>query len=203
MTIWRETTKVFAFLFLFFANFSLINAQDSIYRLDAGTKISVRMDIEINSEVSGADDTFTTTIAEPVRIRETVVLPAGTIIEGRVVTAKRAASAGRGGNLSLRFETIRLAGGEKREIEGVLVNPLEAASMQKQSLLTILGGTAVGAILGAVSKSGNGTLIGAGIGAGVGTGVVAARKGRDVRIKKNEKFDIELLKQVTLPVQDY
>jgi len=203
MNFRRRTTKVFAFLFLFFASHILVESQDSIYQLEAGTKIRVSMDNEINSEVAGVNDTFTTKIAEPVRVRETIVLPVGTVIEGRVTKVERAASGGKGGILSVRFETLRFENGEKREIEGVLVNELKAASSQKTSIFAVIGGTAIGALLGAVSKAENGALIGAGIGAGAGTGVALVRKGKNVRIKTDEKFEIELRKQVTLPVQDY
>jgi len=203
MNFRRRTTKIFAFLFLLFANFLIARSQDSIYRLEAGTKIRVSMDNEINSEVAGVNDTFTTKIAEPVRVRETIVLPVGTIIEGRVIKVERAAGGGKGGSLSIRFEILRFENGEKREIEGVLVNELKASRSQKMSILAVIGGTAIGALIGAASKTDNGALIGAGVGAGAGTGVALLRKGKNVRIKTDEKFEIELKKQVTLPVQDY
>jgi hypothetical protein len=203
MKIRRKTTNIFAFLFLFFASFLPVKTQDSIYRLEPGTKIRVSMDTEISSDVSGRNDTFTTTIAEPVKVRETIVLPVGTVIEGRVTEVERASSAGKGGSLSVKFETIRFENGEKREIEGVLVNRLKASSTQKTSLLTVIGGTALGALIGAVSGTENGALIGAGVGAGAGTGIAVLKKGKNVRIKTAEKFEIELTKQVTLPVLDY
>ena len=204
MNFWRITTKIFAFFSLIFVSFSLVNAQpDSVHRLSAGTRIQMQMDNEINSRVSGADDTFTATIAEPVKIRETVVLPIGTIIEGRIIQVKRAAVGGQNGNLKISFETMLFSSGEKRNIEGVLVDELKAESSQTANLLTVVGGTALGGILGAVSKSSSGTLIGAGIGAGAGTGIAFLRKGKEVGIKADEKFEIELTKDVTLPVRDY
>lgn len=199
----RLTTKVFAFLFLFFAISSSINAQDSIYRLEAGTKIRVRMDNEINSSVASVNDTFTTTIAEPVLVRETIVLPVGTVIEGRITNVERAAGGGKGGSLSVKFETIRFENGEKRAIEGVLMNELKAVSSQKTNILAVLGGVGLGALLGGVSRGSTGALIGAGVGAGAGTGIVLARKGKNVRIKSDEKFEIQLTREVTLPVLDY
>jgi hypothetical protein len=203
MNFRRRSTKIFAFLFLLFASFLHLNAQDSIYQLEAGTKIRVSMDNEISSEVASVNDTFTTVVAEPVKVRETIVLPVGTVIEGRVTKVERASSGGKGGKLSVRFETIRFENGEKREIEGILTNELKAASSQKTSILAVIGGTAIGALLGTVSKAENGALIGAGIGAGAGTGVALARKGKNVRIKTDEKFEIQLTKQVILPVLDY
>ncbi len=204
MNFWRMTTKIFAVFSLLFASFISANTQtDSIYEIQAGTKIRVRMDNEINSKVSGVNDTFTTTIAEPVKVRETVVLPIGTIIEGRITEVKRASAGGKGGSLTVFFEMMRLAGGDKRNIAGVLVSQLKAESSQTANVLAIIGGTAIGGIFGAVSKTENGALIGAGIGAGVGTGVALLRKGKNVSIKADEEFEIKLVKKVILPVPDY
>jgi len=203
MNFWSDKTKIFALLILIFASFNLTKAQDSIYKLQAGTKIRLKMETEINSKVSSVDDTFLAKVSEPVKVRESVVLPIGTIIEGRVVKVEKASAGGNGGKMEVVFETIRFVEGEKREIEGVLVKALKAESSQSFNLLSILGGTAVGAVIGAVSKTDNGALIGAGIGAGAGSGVAFARKGKEVRIKTNEEFEIELKKEVVLPVRDY
>ena len=204
MNFWRMATKIFAFFSLLFASLISANAQSdaSIYELQAGTKMLVQMDNEINSKVSSVNDTFTTKVVAPVVVRETVVLPTGTIIEGRVIKV-RPASAGKGGSMTVAFEMLRLANGEKRAIEGVLVKQLKAESSQGTNVLAIIGGTALGGIFGAVSKAENGALIGAGIGAGAGTGVALLRKGKDVSIKTDEKFEIKLTKNVTLPVPDF
>jgi hypothetical protein len=200
-----KIAEIFAFLTLFFVVFTeFTQAQtDSIYRLPAGTRIRLKMDDAISSDVATANDTFTATIAKAVVVREAVVLPAGTAVEGRIVKARAAATGGRSGQLEIRIETLKLPEGEKREIEGVPVNQLKAASSGAGSVLSIAGGTVLGALLGAVSKTSNGALIGAGIGAGAGTGVALWKKGKDVRIKRSEEFEIELKKEVTLPVQDY
>jgi hypothetical protein len=205
MNIWLITTKVFAFFSLLFVIFILANAQtdSSIYQLQSGTKIRVRMDNEINSKVSSENDTFTAKISEPLKVRESVVLPIGTIIEGRVTKVRRAALGGKSGSLEVSFESLRSLDGTKQRIEGALVNRLTAESSSTETAMTIAGGTALGGIIGAVSKTQNGALIGAGIGAGAGTGIAFLRKGKDVKIKTDEEFEIELTKDVTLPVEDY
>lgn len=204
MNFWRMATKIFAFFSLLFASLISTNAQStsSIYELQAETKMLVQMDTEINSRVFRVDDTFTTKIVAPVVVRETVVVPIGTIIEGRI-TKVQPASAGKSGSLTVVFEMLRLANGDKRVIEGVLVKPLKPESSQGTSVLAIIGGTAIGGIFGAVSKTDNGALIGAGIGAGVGTGIALLKKGKDVSIKTEERFEIKLTKKVTLPVPDF
>ena len=203
MNFWLEKTKIFALILLFFASFSSVKSQDSIYQLQSGTKIRLRMETEINSNVSSVNDTFITRIAKPVVVRETIVLPAGTIIEGRVTKIERSSTGGQSGKMEVVFETLLFADGIKRSIEGDLVNQLKAESIRKSNILTIIGGTALGAVFGAVSKTENGSLIGAGIGAGAGTSIALLRKGKNVRIKSDEEFEIELKKAVNLPVRDY
>jgi len=205
MNFWRLATKVFAFIFLLFVNFTFLNAQtdSSIYQLQAGTIMRLQMDNEINSKVASVNDTFTTTLTVPVKVQEMVVLPVGTVIEGRVTKVKRASYGGRGGSLEVSFQTLQLLNGGKRGIEGVLVTKLKAETSQTANVLTILGGTALGGIVGAVSRSQNGSLIGAGVGTGAGTSVAFLRKGSDVKIRAAEEFEIKLTKNVNLPVQDY
>jgi len=205
MNFWRLATKVFAFIFLLFVSFTFLNAQtdSSIYQLQAGTVMRLQMDNEINSRVASVNDTFTTTLTLPIKVQETIVLPIGTIIEGRVTKVKRASYGGKGGSLEVSFQMLQLLNGGKQGIEGVLVIKLKAETSQTANVLTILGGTALGGIAGAVSRSQNGALIGAGVGAGAGTSVAFLRKGSDVKIKAAEEFEIKLTKNVNLPVQDY
>jgi outer membrane lipoprotein SlyB len=205
MNFWRLTTKIFAIfsLIFFISNFVQAQSDSSIYELPAGTVIRVQMDNGINSKVSSVNDTFTTTIVDPVSVRGTVVVPIGAIIEGKVLKVKRAAIGNKNGSLIVSFETLRFADGEKRNIRGVLVEELEAETSQATTVLAIIGGTAVGGILGSVSNVNNGALIGAGIGAGAGSGIAFLRKGKNVEIDTNEKFEIKLTEKVILPVRDF
>lgn len=205
MNFWRLATKVSAFFSLLFAISISVQAQGdaSIYQLPSGTKIRVQMDNEINSRVSSVNDTFIVKISEPLKRRDSVVLPIGTVIEGRVTKVGRASSGGRNGSLEVSFETLQFENGERRKIAGVLVNKPKIESPQTANVLTIVVGTAVGAIVGAASKANNGAGIGAGIGAGAAAGIAFLRKGKDVKIKTDEEFEIELTKNVILPVEDY
>lgn len=200
-----KTAKVFAYFFSLFAILAVsTNSQTtSVNDIEAGTKITVQMDNEINSKASNVNDTFTATLAEPLRVRETIVLPVGTVVEGKITSVKRA-SIGENGKITVVFQTLRLPDGTKRNVEGALVKDLEAPSSQaKFKALTIVGATAAGGIIGAVSKASNGALVGAGIGAAAGTIAALAQKGKDVRLKADEKFEIKLTKSVSLPAQDY
>ncbi|MBK6724918.1 MAG: hypothetical protein IPG58_17135 [Acidobacteria bacterium] len=78
--------KFAALAVLIFVNSTLVlRAQDdSIYRLPAGTKISLRMDAEINSRVASVNDTFLAYVTKPVKRRDVVVVPQEAVVEGRV-----------------------------------------------------------------------------------------------------------------------
>lgn len=207
MNFQRVASKIFAVFLLFFVNLISVDAQPqnnlSAYDIPAGTRIRVSMENEINSKVAAIDDTFTVTVSEPLIIREVIVLPAGTIIEGRIVETKSASVGGENGSFVVSFETIRLANGVKRQIEAVLVNPPKINSSAKFKTLAIIGAAALGGIIGFAAGQESGALVGAGIGAGASAGFVFAKKGKEIRIKTDEKFEIKLVKNVTLPAMDF
>jgi outer membrane lipoprotein SlyB len=201
----RSRSRFFKFiLILFFVSSISAQRSDSIYVLQSGTKIRAKMDNEINSKISSVNDTFTVTVSKPVVVRETEVLPIGTVIEGRITEVKRASIGGEDGNFVVVFETMRLPNGAKRDIEAGLVDFEEPKkSNVVRNLISIFGGAGIGALIGAASGKENGALIGAGIGAGAGTGASVLQKGKEARIKSDEEIEIRLNKDVTLPVEDF
>ncbi|HEX8737167.1 MAG TPA: hypothetical protein VF721_17680 [Pyrinomonadaceae bacterium] len=204
MKILKTLTNIFAFIFLLFViSISAQESDDSIYTLQAGTTIQVKMDNEINSKVSSTGDTFTVTVSKPVIVRETEILPIGTIIEGRITNVKPASLGGGGGSFEVKFETLRLINGAKRPIDAVLTNREKPKSSNTRNIVSVIGGTALGALIGTASNKENGALIGAGIGAGAGTSAAIFRKGKEARIKTDEEIEIRLKRDVTLPVEDY
>ena len=204
MNFLTSVRRVAVFTLLIFAAFSTAAAQpESIYRLAAGTRITLKLDAEINSQVSGVNDTFIATLARPVIVRDTVVLPAGTTVEGRVTAVRPASAGGKSGRLELAFETLRLGRDIERKIDAELANKLSARTGSTFSALAIIGGAAAGALIGAVSGSGRGALIGAGVGTAAGSGAVLVRRGEQVGIRKDTEFEIVLKRDVTLPVLDY
>jgi hypothetical protein len=195
--------KVFAILILFFVIFDNASAQtpDSIYRLPAGTRIKLRMDGDIGSKFSSVNDTFLARVALPVVIRGVTVLPVGTVIEGRVIAASPAGFGSRNGRIDVRMETLRFSEIVDRSIDGVPVKGFGAKRNGK--LLPAVGGSIIGAAVGFAIGSVPGAAIGAGIGGGIGAGAGYSRKGSDIRLKEDDVFEIELKKEVVLPVLDY
>ncbi|MEP6788553.1 MAG: hypothetical protein ABJB40_08980, partial [Acidobacteriota bacterium] len=151
-------TTFTALSILFFANFfSSFGQTDSIYRLPAGTRFRVKLDAEINSRVSSVNDTFIAIVAKPVLRRDTVVIPAGVLIEGRITHITHASAGGQDGKLDVVFETLKISN-EIRHIDGVMTTEIAARSSKTFGILSIVSGVAAGAAIGAVSHSSSATL---------------------------------------------
>lgn len=205
MKIYQLLTNIFTALSIFFSlGLVFINAQTSIYTIPAGTTIRVKMDNEINSKVSSINDTFTATVSSPVAVNEIEMIPVGSIVEGRIINVKAASLGKNNGILEVKFETLRLPDESKRSIEASLVNQnLTGNKSSAFTAISILGGTAAGAVIGILTGKGKGAVVGAGVGAGIGSAASFLRKGKEARIKANEEFEIRLNKEVTVPVKDF
>jgi hypothetical protein len=204
------TAKVFALLILFFVIGHPIRAQmpresasqtDSIYRIPIGTHIRLRMEGEISSKFSTVNDTFLARVALPVVIRDVTVLPAGTLVEGRIVEASPAGIGSRNGRIDVRMETLKFSDEVNRSIDGVPIEPFKPKRSNRW--FPVVGGSILGAAVGFAVGSAPGAVIGAGIGGGIGAGAGYSRKGSNVGLKDDQVFEIVLKKEVVLPVLDY
>ena len=199
------STKVFAVSTLIFLNLTSLSAQQprrSIYELPIGTRVKVRMDTEINSRVNAVNDTFIVRVIEPVKNHGVEMIQKGTIIDGRVLKASPAEYGGENGVLDVDFVRLRLGRRDAIEFRAKLVKPLRAPSRTLFKAATLGGLTAIGALIGGLSDSGNGAAIGAAIGGGSGGIIAFGRKGSDLSIKTNEEFEVELTKEVILPAEE-
>lgn len=173
MRILLGTAKVFASFILLFVIVGPLAAQtDSIYRLPAGTRFHLRMDSEISSKFSSPNDTFIARLVSPLVIRDVVMIPAGTIVEGRILRSSRAAFGGKNGRIEFQMETLKFSDEMTRPIFGV---PLKTFEEKRSKTFWRWAGA----------------------------GISFLKKGREARIKEDDIFDIELKKEVVLPVKDY
>ena len=200
------TAKVFALIILFFVIGHPLRAQssaetDSIYRVPAGTHIRLRMEGQIGSKFSTVNDTFLARIAAPVVIRDVTVLPAGTLVEGRILEASPAGIGSRDGRMDFRMETLKFSDEVNRAIDGVPIEPFKPKHSNRW--FPVVGGSLVGAAVGFAVGSAPGAVIGAGIGGGIGAGAGYSRKGKNIGLKDDDVFEIVLKKEVLLPVLDY
>ena len=164
--------------------------------ISAGTLVTVRMVDGIDSKRNHMGDTFRATLEAPLMVGDRVVAPTGTELEGRVTDLQ---SAGRfSGRSELALELIRLdMNGRSYPLETTTWTS-EGDSRGKRTAATIGGGSALGAIIGAIAGGGKGAAIGAVAGAGAGTGVSAATRGKQLKVNPEAVLDFRLQTPVTV-----
>ncbi|MGH9455266.1 MAG: hypothetical protein ACRD2O_15000 [Terriglobia bacterium] len=85
-----------------------------------GTEFKLQLHTSINTKTSRAGDRVITTLLDPVTVEDTQVLPKGVRIDGHIGEVKPAGRRGKGGYLSVIFDTVTMPNGEKLAILGSL-----------------------------------------------------------------------------------
>ena len=183
-----------------------------IYRtINTGQKFRVRMNEQISSETARVGDRFTTTVVDPVYAGGVEVVPAGSIIGGRVTSVTRAARRSKAGILGVSFISLQLPTGFTRAINGSLSDMSEETvsydneghvsgrSSRNRNIVFIGGGATTGALIGAIAGGGKGAGIGAGVGAAAGVAGAYFSKGKEAVVKPGTEFGVVLNQSLSLP----
>lgn len=173
-----------------------------------GTEFKLQLHSTISSRTSKAGDRVLTTLLDPVSVEDQDVLPKGVRIDGHIGEVKPAGRRGKGGYLSIIFDSVELPNGEKIAILGSLTEVFSSegggdanvgpegdlkgggASRKKQAAL-ILFPTAAGAAAG----------VGPGIAAGA-AGAAAAillPHGKQAQLSAGSLVGMRLDRDVTVP----
>src|SRR5579864_2798794 len=90
------------------------------YTIPEGTEFKLQLHTTLNSKTSKTGDRVMTTLVDPVSVEDTDVLPKGLRVDGHIGETKAAGRRGKGGYLSIIFDTVELPNGEKLAIIGSL-----------------------------------------------------------------------------------
>ena len=131
----------------------------SVISLPSGTRLRVRLDSDLGSQISHAGDTFTATVSDDVLANGTVVIPRGARAGGTVVDAKALGRFKGGALLSVRLDRVHTRWGSYP----VATTSIDRAEngKGKRSAGFIGGGAAFGALIGGLAGGGKGAGIGA------------------------------------------
>jgi len=146
----------------------------------SGTRLHVRLSETIDTRRNRAGDAFEASLSEPIVFNGETVLPVGTQFRGRVTQADASGRLKGRAVLALTLESFNLEGRDYR----VRTSSVErvSAAHKKRNLEFIGGGSAVGAIVGAIAGGGKGAAIGAAAGGGAGLAGDAATGKEQVSI---------------------
>jgi hypothetical protein len=96
------------------------NANENEITIPEGTEFKLQLHSSVSSKTSRPGDRILTTLLDAVAVEDRDILTKGTRIDGHIAEVKAAARRGRGGNLSLVFDTVELPNGQKLAILGSL-----------------------------------------------------------------------------------
>ena len=182
------------------------------YPIAAGTVLRVRLHHELSSKTAHIGMPFTSTTVDPVYSSGGVqVIPAGSVVHGKVTHVRPAAKNGEPGTIDVDFVSVTLPNKRSIAINGTLVSldetsaksdnegTVSANKTSNRHLKFIGGGAAGGAIIGGIAGGGTGALIGAGVGAVGGLIGKNLSKGKDAVVKAGTEFGVYLNRKISLP----
>lgn len=169
--------------------------------LEAGTVVRVRLTETLDSKTTAPNQAFHGSLAGDLMAQGVVAIPHGSPVLGRVVDAKDAAHFK--GSALLSLELTELTAHGQRITLVTDTYSKEGAGRGKNTATKVGGGSAFGAIVGALAGGGKGAVIGGLAGAGAGAGVNAATRGQQVEIPTETLVDFRLQSPITVTVTLY
>jgi hypothetical protein len=202
--------------------------QGYVREVPAQTKIPIIMDTAVDSDTSQEGDEFAARTSEDLTIDGAIVVPAGSVIKGRIAQLNAPKHLGRGGSVALKFDTVTTPdnrqiplvanlvthGGVVHAKRGLKDYAIDTSIVAAPFLVGILIGvvagnsnnsstttttTTTGTTSSGMSK-GAAAALGAGVGLAVGIAILCAKKGKKVDVRPGDELKIELAEALRMPM---
>lgn len=162
-----------------------------------GASISVVLSDPLSSEINHDGDSFHGSLATPlVGDNDQVAIPAGSVVEGKVVAVHPSTHFSGNSLLTLELDSVT-AGGKTYPITTNQWSQ-QGQGRGKRTAETVGGGAGIGALIGALAGGGKGAAIGAGVGAASGAGVQGVTHGQPVKLASETRLDFTLASAITV-----
>jgi hypothetical protein len=161
-----------------------------------GTAVRVRLAETVDTKRNRAGDRFPATLDVPIVIDNKVIVPKGTLFEGRIVEAKPSGRFKGRAVIGLELDSFKLNGKTYWIATGA--RQRTSSTHKKRNLTLIGGGSGVGAGIGAIAGGGIGAAIGAGAGAAAGTTTAFITGKRNIRLVVESPLDFSLRSPVRI-----
>ena len=162
----------------------------------AGTMVTVRLGEAVGSKISSPGQSFSATVASPVEVDGTTVIPQGSDARGTVVDAKPLGRFKGGAVLQIKLTSITV-GGKEHSVETSALTRTEKGKGERTAVLAG-GGAAAGALIGGLIGGGKGAAIGAVSGGGAGGAGAAFTGNKDVVLPAESAVSFKLESRLEL-----
>lgn len=173
---------------------ALAAADDDTFTLPAGSTVTIRLLTTLSTRTNQTGDPFNGKVVEPVFADGVEIVPAGSIVEGRVTFVKQPGKVKGVGEMRLLAETIITPEEgrysivasleDTRGADGARVTgeegTIKGPNSKKGDIVSAGVGAGAGAAAGAILVGGKGSLYGAGIGAAVMAIRSLFKRGKDI-----------------------
>jgi hypothetical protein len=185
------------------------------------TKIPIVMDTAVDSDTSQESDEFSARTSEDLTIDGSVVVPAGSVIKGRIAQLNAPKAMSRSGSVSLKFDTITTPDNRQIPLVANIVarGGVVHARRGMKDIAINAGAVAfpmlIGGVIGALAGKSNttstttsttkhvskveGAAIGLAVGLAVGAVILCAKKGKKVEVRPGDELKIELAEDLRMP----
>lgn len=160
-----------------------------------GTVIIMRLNEPLSSDHNQIGDPFTGVLEQPIVVNGYVVARRGQVVMGQVKSAKKAGRVKGQSELGIELTDITLVNGEQAPVLTALWQA-SGGTTHGADAATIVGGTGLGAAIGAAADWGRGAAIGAGAGAVAGIGAVLLTRGRPTILAPESQLSFRLVDPV-------
>lgn len=189
--------------------------QGYIRVVPSGTKIPIIMDTAVDSDTSQEGDEFSARTSEDLTIDGGIVVPAGSVIKGRIAQLNAARRFDRSGSVALKFDTVTTPDNRQIPIVANIVarggvvharrGMKDIAIETGMVVAPVAAGLGIGLLAANASSSSSisgagGAVIGAAVGAAVGAIVLMAKKGKRVDVRPGDELKIELAEDLRMPM---
>jgi hypothetical protein len=164
--------------------------------IPSGTVLNVLLIDGLGTDTNSAGDHFLASLAEPVVVDGSTLLPKGTKVRGSVIAVE--ASGRVKGLASIRLALTDIMQGNRMVAIATDTFTATAESSTTRDGEIIAGSAGVGAVIGAIADGGKGAGIGALTGGGAGTGVVLLTKGKEIRYAPETRLSFTLANSVPM-----
>lgn len=164
----------------------------------ADAVIGLQMENAVSSATASVEDRVTARVTRDVRVAGQVAIPAGSRVQGSVVSVVRGGKFKERARLGVRFHTLVTdEGSVPLQTEAVF---REGESPTGESAAKVSAGAIGGAILGGILGGGKGAAIGGAAGAGAGTAAVMAGGRNDAVLPAGTNVTVRLAQPATVTV---
>lgn len=191
--------------------------QGRVSTAPAGSQVAGSLQQSLNSEYARVGDQVSIRLSAPLFAGNSMILPAGTLVEGQVASAKSAGRVGGNGEIELRFTQAQLPNGSRLPISarvqttdgsGVIKAGTTANRVGKAAVKTGVGagaGALLGTALGPLSGGsvGRGAIFGTALGAAAGGAKALWDKGEELELGAGSNLTLVLDQPVTVTDSSY